>query len=349
MSEDFVTQLRLQLREAAEREARRGPARRLARQASAQQPWRPALALAALALGALALLSAAKSPHHREPTPAHRGLHVLQRQQLVNAGGFIDTAFGSVWAEDRAAGELLRIDPRTRAVRARVKVSGGGVGFAFTDGAVWALDSARWLLKIDPRTNRVVARFPTQTRGIFAGRDALWLQTLLGMQRFDPATDAFDRPITLTEAGFHASAVATDGRELYISRADGTLLVFDAHTGARRPSPGVEVDGSAVAAAHGVVILASQKGVSALNAHTARMLWTTELSKTPPVNVALSRGVVWVEGVDETGSERLWRLDAASGRVTGSVRLQDFGAPGLAVVGERVWVVSTNGVLQIVG
>jgi outer membrane protein assembly factor BamB len=348
MSEDFVTQLRLQLREAAEREGRRGPARRLARQASAQQLWRPALALAALALAALAVLSLGKSLHHR-PTPAHHGLHLLQRQQLVTAGSFLDTAFGSVWAEDKASGELLRIDPRTRAVRARIKVGASEFGLAFTGGAVWALDSGKRLLKIDPTTNRVVARFPTQTRGIFAGRDALWLATPLGMQRFDPATEAFGRPITLTRAGFQTNSVTTDGRELYISRADGTLLVFDAHTGAQRPSPGVEVDGAAVAAAHGVVILADHEGVFALNAHTARTLWSVELSKTPPVNVVLSRGVLWVEGVDETGLDRLWRLDAATGRITGSVRLQDFGAPGLAVVGDHVWVVSTNGVLQIVG
>jgi outer membrane protein assembly factor BamB len=348
MSEDFVTQLRLQLREAAEREARRGPARRLARQASAQRVWRPALALAVLALAALGLVSVANQVSHR-PEPAHRGLRVLERRQFVNAGSFLGTAFGSVWAEDKATGELLRIDPRTGAVRARIKLSATEFGFGFTGGAVWALDSGKRLLKIDPATNRVVARFPTQTRGIFAGREALWLATPLGMQRFDPATDAFDRPITLTRAGFQAHDIATDGQNLYISRADGTLLVFDAHTGARRPTPGVEVDGYAVAAAHGVVMLAEQKGMSALNAHTARTLWTTELSKTPPVNVVLSRGLLWVEGVDETGNDRLWRLDAATGHITGSVRLPDFGAPGLAVVGDNVWVVSTNGVLQIIG
>jgi streptogramin lyase len=337
------------VRGAAAREARRGPARRLARQASAQQLWRPALALAVLALAALALVSAAKSLHHAKPTPAHHGLHVLQRHQLVSAGGQTATAFGSVWAEDRAAGALLRIDPRTRAVQARIKVSGGEVAFAFADGAVWALDNARRVLKIDPATNHVVASFPTPARGLFAGRDALWLGTNLGMQRFDPARNAFGRQIALSRGGFQANGIATDGRELYVSRADGTLLVFDAHTGARRPSPGVEVDGSAAAAAHGVVILATHDGVSALNAHTARTQWSVELSKTPPVNVVLNRGVVWVEDVDETGIDRLWRIDAGTGRITGSVRLPEFGAPGLAVVGDRVWVVSTNGVLQLVG
>src|SRR5436190_20927695 len=306
MSEDFVTQLRLQLREAAEREARRGPARRLARRASAQQLWRPALALAILALAALALINVASGLRHRQSTPAHRGLHVLQRRQLVNAGSWIAPAFGSVWAEDKASGELLRVDPRTRAVRARIKVTAGEFGFDFAAGAVWALDSGGRLLKIDPATNRVVARFPTQTRGIFAGRGALWLATSLGMQRFDPTRNPFGRPIALTHAGFQAHAVATDGRELYISRADGTLLVFDAHTGARRPSPGVEVDGDAVAAAHGVVILATSKGVSALNAHTARTLWTADLAKNPPNNVVLSRGLVWVEGADAAGNDRLW-------------------------------------------
>jgi hypothetical protein len=349
MSEDFVTQLRLQLREAAEREARRGPARRLGRSASAAQLWRPALALAVLALAALGLVSVANDLSHRAPTPAHHNLQLLQRRQLVNAGSYLDTAFGSVWAEDAASGELLRIDPRTRAVRARIKVSAREFGFGFAAGSVWALDSGHRLLKIDPATNRVVARFPTQTRGLFAGSDALWLKTALGMQRFDPATGAFGRPITLTQAGFQAGSIASDGRELYISRADGTLLVFDARTGARRPSPGVEVDGAAVAAANGIVTLATSKGVSALNAHTARTLWTTDLAKTPPVNVVLSRGVLWVEGVDETGIDRLWRIDAGTGRITGSLRLQDFGAPGLAVVDDQVWVVSTNGVLQIIG
>jgi PQQ-like domain len=352
MSEDFVTKLQLQLRDAAEREARRGPTRRLARTAGAQQVWRPALALAAIALVLFGLISAARSLHHRHTTPAGPGPHVVLRAPLVSQGGGLWTGFGSAWATDPASGQILRLDPRTRAVRARIPVS-SDAGFDVGAGAVWVLERSYHsvLVRIDAATNRIAARIPLPFRGggVIVGRGVVWTGDGLTLVRINPATNRIDRTIGFSRGGYQANGVATDGRRLYLSRADGTLLVFDARTGARLPTPGVEVDGFAAAAARGVVFLATRQRFAALDVRTARTLWSQDLDAQTFNNAVLDGRTLWVEGVARAGGrDRLWRLDAATGRITGTLDLPDFGAPGMAPVAGRLWVVSTSGSLQII-
>jgi streptogramin lyase len=350
MSDDFITRLQLQLRDAAERETQRGRARRLGRAASARQLWRPALVLAAIALAAIGVISVAGSLHHRTTTPAGRGPHLVIRKPFVSAGGGVWAGFGSVWAADQGTGELLRVDPSTLAVRARIPV-GANPSFDVGAGAVWGIDG-RVLLRIDPTTNRIAARIalPDATSFVIAGRGAVWVVNGLTLLRVDPRTNAIDRTISLARSGFQVNGGASDGRYLYFSRADGTLLVFDARTGARLASPGLAIDGSAFgAAARGVVFLAGDKAVSALNVHTARTLWSRELPVQNFNNGVLDGRTLWVEGGDRgSGRDRLWRLDAATGRVTGSLGLRDFGAPGMAPVAGRLWLVSGAGVLQVI-
>jgi outer membrane protein assembly factor BamB len=347
---DFVTQLRLQLREAAEREARRGSAGRAMREASARRLWRPALALAALALLVIGLIGAARGVDRHRTTPAGHGLHLLLRTPLVGQGGGIWPGFGAMWANDASTGELLRIDPRTHAVRTRTQV--GQVSFDVGAGAVWANDGQR-LLKVDAATGRVLRRIPLPRQpsgGVLVGRDTVWVGDRSALDGIDPRTLAVRHRIRLAHGGFLANGFATDGRNMYLTRADGTLLVFDAHTGAQRPSPGVPVEGTSVGASHGVVYLATEQAVSALDVRTARTRWSMELPTKTIDYVVLGAGRVWAEGIDrDSGRDRLWRLDAATGRVTGSIELPEFGASGMATHGDRVWIVSTKGVLEIVG
>lgn len=350
MSDDFVSRLQLQLRDAAEREARRGRARRFGRAARARRPWRPVLVLAVIALAAIGVISAARSLDQHGTTPAGRGPHVVIRKPLVGTGGGLRTGFGSVWAVDGATGQMLRIDPSTLAVRARIPVR-GNVSFNVGAGAVWAVNG-RVLERIDPSTNRVVARIPLPDRSFYVlvGRGAVWVGDSLTLWRIDTRTNTIDRTVGVARSGFQGNGAATDGRDLYVSRADGTLLVFDARTGARLPSPGLEIDGSAfAAAARGVVFLGADQRISALDVRTAHTLWSRKLPVQSFNNGVLDGGTLWIEGgARVAGRDRLWRLDAATGRVTGSLALRDFGAPGMAPVAGRLWLVSGAGVLQVI-
>jgi outer membrane protein assembly factor BamB len=351
MSEDFVTQLRLQLREAAEREGRRGQAARLGREAVARRLWRPALALAALLLLALGLANALSDAGRGRNTPAGQGLRLDLRRPLVGQGGVVYAGFGSVWAADASTGDVVRLDPRTSAVRARVHVGGQEVAFDVGAGAVWALDNTQRLLRIDPATNRVSARIrlPRPAQGVLVAGDTVWVGTSVELQAVNPRSGAAIATIHVARRGYEIDGVATDGHDVYVSRADGTLLVYDANTGAQLPSPGVEVHG-VVAAARGTVFLAGNRGVAALDARTARTRWTTDLPTHGLNYVVLAGGALWAEGVDrDTGRDSVWRLDPASGRVAGSLRLPEFGASGMAFAAGRLWLVSTKGVLQVIG
>jgi outer membrane protein assembly factor BamB len=322
---------------------------RAAREASSRRLWRPALALAALLLLVGALISAARSVDRHRTTPAGPGPHLLLRKPLVGQGGGIWPGFGAMWATDESTGDLLRIDPRTHAVRSRTQV--GQVSFDVGMGAVWANDG-RHLLEIDPATGRIVRRvgLPQPSGGIMVGRGTIWVGDPGGLQGIDPGTGAVRSRIKLSRAGFFANGYATDGRNLYMTRADGTLLVFDAHTGARRPSPAVPVDGSVIGVSRGTVFLVTDKALSALDVRTGRTRWTTQLPTKNLVNALAGGASVWAEGNDrDNGRDRLWRLDAATGRVTGSLQLPEFGASGMAPQGDRVWIVSTKGVLEIAG
>ena len=109
MTEDFVTQLRLQLREAALREERRTPVAlrvvRARRGLPGPAPMAAALAVVLLALvvalGALALRG--------EPEPAAPKL--IGTYPVASGLSPLAPAFGAVWTADPIRGEVLRIDP----------------------------------------------------------------------------------------------------------------------------------------------------------------------------------------------------------------------------------------------
>jgi hypothetical protein len=103
---------------------------------------------------------------------------------------------GAVWvsvrAEDYSSAELVRIDPATNQVVARVPV-GERIGHLTTGaGAVWGVSvrgpdpgSQRFLVRIDPVTNRVVATVPdVGAPGPEVGGGAVWATA----SREDPAT-----------------------------------------------------------------------------------------------------------------------------------------------------------------
>src|SRR5689334_16103511 len=119
MTDDFTTRLQLQLREAAERDARRG---RLAR-ARREIPARRVLAgLAVAAALVVAVVLAVGALHQERPAATPAGLRVIADRPLVDQGGSLAASAGAVWATDPSSGRLLRLDPATSEVRARISV-----------------------------------------------------------------------------------------------------------------------------------------------------------------------------------------------------------------------------------
>lgn len=103
----------------------------------------------------------------------------------VPAGpGWLGVGFGSVWLSKSRSHLLLRIDPATDAVVARIPIGpdaelGIGIGL----GSVWIADTKEHSLRqIDPTTNQVVRKvpvnLPAESEGSIAvGDGSVWLLT----------------------------------------------------------------------------------------------------------------------------------------------------------------------------
>jgi YVTN family beta-propeller protein len=112
----------------------------------------------------------------------------------IDAGGplafpqTIATGAGGVWLADPFDEQVVRIDPKTRRVMARIP-AGAVTTLAMTGDAVWALSS--WgLVRIDPATDRVVATASDPdlrgARLVAAGAGAVWTAGWSSVSRIDP-------------------------------------------------------------------------------------------------------------------------------------------------------------------
>lgn len=374
MNQDFVTQLRLQLREAALQEEQRAPfAQRLVRTRRSVPGAGPLAAALAAVLLALAVAAGALSLRG-EPAPTKP--KVVVTFQAAEGLTSMTQGFGAVWASDLGRGDILRIDPQTRRTVVRIPAGragaaggpGGGpaeVVVAAGAGAVWALtgdlqnggvDGPVRLLRIDPRSNRIVARLPMRNPagGTFSPQSIqisdreVWVVGDAGALRVNPATNAADRFVGLPEPG---QGIVEDGDAVWARTASGRLRLIDARTGrtVQEVRPPVSTNAMLVPGPPGRLALVDDARVTMLERANGKVLWRADL-----------RGAAL--GFAPAGDDALWayaarapehrdllvRLDAASGHRTGRVELPEPGIAGLAGVGHELWVASPNGRISVV-
>ena len=96
---------------------------------------------------------------------------------------------GGVWLADPLDEQVVRIDPRTRRVVARIP-AGAATTLAATQDAVWVISSLG-LLRVDPAENRVVAVASDpelrRARLVAADAHAVWLAGWSSVTRVDPS------------------------------------------------------------------------------------------------------------------------------------------------------------------
>lgn len=373
MSEDFVTQLRLQLREAALREEHRGTVGlglvRARRALPGPAPVAAALAVAllalAVALGALALRG--------DPEPAVP--KVIGTYRVAAGLSPLAPGFGAVWTADPVRGAVLRIDRDTRHVVARIPVQ-GEAQVASGAGAVWAIAGDLQyggdkgpvrLLRIDPHTNRIVARIPMRTPAgkPFAAVDlqtnggVVWALGLDGALRIDAARNVPDLYVSLADNSGDPRGIVADGDSVSVLTADGRLRQYDARTG--RAAGEVRVH--APAALHvfagppgTVTVLTGKNQLALVERSSGRIVWHATLGEDIGW-LRFDRGLLWVQvagpwtssaSAAPTESDRLVRLDANTGRRRGQVVLPEPGVAGMAKVGRELWVATPGGELIVV-
>jgi YVTN family beta-propeller protein len=131
-------------------------------------------------------------------------------------------AFGArtLWASDRAAGEVVRIDPTTgKEVFAPIHVGNGPTGIAFGARAAWVANSLDGTVdRIDPGTNSVTALIPTGDGpdAVAVGARGVWISNQFGADvvRVDPRTNQVTRRVSV---GSPPLGLATSGDAVLVA------------------------------------------------------------------------------------------------------------------------------------
>jgi DNA-binding beta-propeller fold protein YncE len=351
MREDFVTRLQLQLRDAAEREARGGMLGHAFRGAR----WRlgsPVLAGAAAALAILVAVGTGALLLRDDTAPA--GPHVVATLELTENPEQLMPAFGAVWIADPVAGDVVRVDPERRAVTARIPVGDAQqITIQPVGGELWAIaGQLDEVLRIDPATNRVAGTFTLRDPGgrefqaldVLANDRAVWAVSAEGALRLDPRTgDALQR--VAAPRGGHEARWFTIGEDtLWVYGTDGVIQRFDAATGAlqgrlRPQLAGTQVFGDL---AGDVVGWNGDGRVARMDGRTGAMGWQRVVGER--IHAAdYGAGLLWYFATRPSEPARLLALDPRDGAVVSSVPMPIFGATGLAVIGDEVWIDDAGG------
>jgi outer membrane protein assembly factor BamB len=273
---------------------------------------------------------------------AHRGdlwLDDRARERLLH----VDGRTGRVLA-------AIPVDGRT------ALAAGAGAVWALQSGGGYGIGLRGPLLRIDPTTDRVNARIPLVTgsgRSVLgfgvqvAGRD-VWVWGPDDILKIDRRAGGVASRISVGGEHGELTGLVAARTRLVAGTADGHLIRFDARTGRRtgvlrlplrKPSPR--------ALGHGLLLYTASGRVGAIDPATGRTRWRRRLGFRAGAIVARD-GVVWVHSAAtyEPG-DRVTALRLATGAVLTTRIVPAFGSTGIAVVAGHVAVATAGGDLVV--
>jgi DNA-binding beta-propeller fold protein YncE len=279
----------------------------------------------------------------------------------------IAVAAGAVWVAVWDTGTLVRIDPATNRVVARIRVGRpqeSPIAIAATAQAVWVVDFGdAQVLRVDPATNRVVARIPVRggAGGIGAGAGAVWVTSGEGgeqrhgwVQRIDPS---HNRVVATTAVpGGLLWDIAVDGSSVWVGSELGGLWRIDALTTKVTTirKPGAQQLGAGgvghLAAGAGAVWVASDGQLQRRDGRSGRVVATI-----PWADGSLAaRGAVGAGAVWFSAGQGLARFDVTANRLVATVPAEPTagastltGIAGVAFGAGAVWVFTNESLLRI--
>ena len=283
---------------------------------------------------------------------------LLVRLQVGENLAGLAAGTGDVWVNDFGREQLLRLSGRTGRVVARFPL-GRRIALAVDGSYVWAL---RWggrffrtpngpLYRIDPATNRITMHIPLDREqiyfGVLAGNGETWVWGPRHVVRIEPLTGyvlwAFD---VGDETGELTGAVLyEDG--LLATTADGHLLRFGP-SAARGPHVPALERSELLAVDRGIAIAAVAGGLVAVDARTGRVRWRRRLGFRISTMLR-GDGILLAHGAAfHDPGDRLWALDAATGRVLASTVVPSFGTTSMASNGRSLWFATAAGEVIVV-
>ncbi len=263
----------------------------------------------------------------------------------VDLGGSpcgVVVAYGSVWVSLADTAELVRLDPATGEVTARLGLSATPCEITATDDSLWVATQSGVVDRVDPAGPTLVSSVPTgaasyQAAGAFG---SIWVSNRNGrsLTRIDPETE---KTTTVDLAGTNAGGIVEAAGALWIGddttgstrilRVDpGTLEATTVEVGADRP---------AYLAATGDTVWVSgvrSGSVVAVDAAAGAVVGDPVPAGASPVNLHASPDGRWV-WVPDDGTDYLTRIDTATGTAVERLRAGD-GPAVVAPTDDGVWV-----------
>jgi YVTN family beta-propeller protein len=240
---------------------------------------------------------------------------VLRRVTVPAQPIAVAVGFGSLWAVD-AAGTVLRLDRATGRPRGRVDAGGRLFNVWIGAGSVWTADDAAGaVVRIDPRTNRVAARIPVgdgPSDLAFAGSTAYVInhrdQRLMRVEG-DAAAEVVDL------GGDAPERLELAGGSLWVTGRGTDLLEVDPASGAVRRTVEIGASGVDVVAARGALWVPVRTAAADVRGFPTIARVVRVDARTGAVrSVSTARGRVDVHGLAADG-RFVWVADTTAGRL----------------------------------
>ena len=322
--------------------------------------WRPVFAgAAALAVGVVAIVLAVRAVPAPEPSSEPRVVEVV-RIGGIPVDGVL--AGGALWVADSGRSEVVRIDPGTRKVVARIRLTGNVRTIAAGDGGLWVRtfgmhgDDNR-LSRIDPRSNRVVGGIVVAPGDPLAvGGGAIWADRLLrppeGIEKIDVNSGA----VTDRVAFPATDGLAVENGVVWAIAHNGTVARIDAASGRlERRWPVLAASGATASSSEAIVADAAGAWVLSTEENAIFRLEGERVTQKLAIDasaqpiLARTRGALWIAAGDEVrGRHRVERIDPVSGKETASVDLGAHRPRALVPVAGGLWVIAGDGTALVI-
>jgi YVTN family beta-propeller protein len=260
--------------------------------------------------------------------------------------GKLSFGAGSLWIRKGGDDEVLRIEPRTNKIVARIRV-----GFAYDTGIavlgrdVWVTNGEKGTVsRISAADNQVVAtvRVGEYPLGIAATKNAVWVANLDSgsVSRIDPRVNRVVKTVPVSTPSKFAGpkAIAVEGGMVWVADArSGAIVRLDAHRNRR-----VEAIGGTGPACGGMTVFGGSVWVASacdkakvtrIDVRTARVTAVIRVHGVA-LDLAGGFGSIWVT----TLRGLLLRIDPNTNRITAKLRLGD--ATLMTTGGGSVWVIN---------
>jgi len=213
-----------------------------------------------------------------------------------------------------------------------------GIGF----GSLWAPIPSGELLRIDPASLEIVARIPVGAapyRGVAIGSDAVYIPNAGDdtISKVDPTTNAVIATFPTTLGGDSEGSIGVSGDSLWVVAGEGVLNRLDSSTGAVLSAAAIPTDAHGVVVDGGCVWVTSSanNAVAQIDVATGGTLNTIAIEPGPRFLTA-GGGSVWVLS---QGSGKVTRIDSGTGAVVATIDVHAPGPGGDISYGEGgVWV-----------